>query len=89
MLIYKCQLCEKKMEVTRIVKHVDWIHCDLPMMQVVGTCPRCQGDLTKRSALSRRDNKTCICNDCGTAEALEERYHSAYRGARYWKLDQE
>lgn len=39
-------------------------------------CPRC-GLNTLRpekvmNALSRRDNKTYICSDCGTAEAMED-----------------
>jgi predicted RNA-binding Zn-ribbon protein involved in translation (DUF1610 family) len=39
-------------------------------------CPRCKE--TKlfpeeaRNALSRRDNKTYICSDCGTREAIED-----------------
>ena len=32
-------------------------------------------------ALSRRDNRTYICSDCGTREAVEDfaRYRSSYR----------
>nr|WP_083628014.1 DUF4314 domain-containing protein [Hornefia porci] len=33
-------------------------------------CPVCGGSLTCHPALSRRDNKTEICPDCGTREAL-------------------
>lgn len=36
-------------------------------------CPRCFGGMMEpvvRNALSRRDNKTYICRDCGTEEAL-------------------
>jgi len=40
------------------------------------TCPRCKWNLLKsvaaRNATSRRDNKTRICSECGTAEALED-----------------
>ena len=48
------------------------------------TCPRClqpklkatitsEGKLSyTHNALGRRDNKTYICSDCGTAEALED-----------------
>lgn len=34
-------------------------------------CPRCGKEYTGRPALSRADNKTYICPDCGTREALE------------------
>jgi predicted RNA-binding Zn-ribbon protein involved in translation (DUF1610 family) len=37
-------------------------------------CPRCRRTtlLEGRNALSRRDNKTEICSDCGTKEALAD-----------------
>lgn len=35
-------------------------------------CPKCGGSLGKRPALSRRDNKTDICADCGYKEAMED-----------------
>lgn len=35
-------------------------------------CPKCGGSLGKRPALSRRDNKTDICADCGYLEAIED-----------------
>ena len=35
------------------------------------TCPRCGVTYTGRPAVSRRDNTTLICPDCGTREALE------------------
>lgn len=34
------------------------------------TCPRCGRIFRGRPALSREDNKTSICPDCGTREAL-------------------
>jgi len=34
------------------------------------TCPICGKGYTDRPALSRADNKTAICPDCGTREAL-------------------
>ncbi|MGN0148621.1 MAG: hypothetical protein ACI4C7_00035 [Clostridia bacterium] len=34
-------------------------------------CPKCGQEYTGRPALSRTDNKTLICPDCGTREALE------------------
>lgn len=35
-------------------------------------CPACGGPLTDHPALSRKDNKTLICPDCGTREALAD-----------------
>lgn len=34
-------------------------------------CPKCGQSFTEHPALSRLDNKTLICPDCGTREALE------------------
>lgn len=34
-------------------------------------CPKCGREYCEPSALSRVDNKTPICPDCGTREALE------------------
>ena len=34
-------------------------------------CPGCGKEYTGRPALSRADNQTLICPDCGTREALE------------------
>ncbi len=35
-------------------------------------CPKCKGSLGERPALSRRDNKTDICAECGYKEAMED-----------------
>ena len=35
------------------------------------TCPKCGRTYTARPALSRNDNETLICPDCGTREALD------------------
>ncbi len=35
-------------------------------------CPICGKSLTEHPALSRRDNKTLICPNCGTREALAD-----------------
>lgn len=35
------------------------------------TCPRCGQTVTDYPALSRTDNKTNICSQCGTDEAME------------------
>lgn len=40
--------------------------------QELKTCPKCKKTFTGAGALSRRDNKTEICSECGTAEALED-----------------
>lgn len=37
----------------------------------IKTCPRCGAVYGGASALSRQDNATPICPDCGTREALE------------------
>jgi ribosome-binding protein aMBF1 (putative translation factor) len=34
-------------------------------------CPICGKEYEDRPAISRKDNKTEICPDCGTLEALE------------------
>ncbi len=34
-------------------------------------CPRCGHSYVNPPALSRTDNRTLICPDCGTREALE------------------
>ena len=37
------------------------------------TCPKCRAKFQESTgALSRRGNKTQICSDCGTREALED-----------------
>lgn len=37
----------------------------------ISVCPRCGQSYCGRPALSRADNETLICPDCGTREALE------------------
>ena len=37
-------------------------------------CPRCKKDTTEFPAISRRDNNTEICPDCGVAEAMADYY---------------
>ena len=43
-------------------------------------CPICRKEIIGYPALSRKDNNTEICSDCGTAEAL-----IAYFGAEHKK----
>ena len=42
------------------------------MCDVIRVCPICGHSYADVPALSRRDNKTLICPDCGIREALEE-----------------
>ena len=43
------------------------------MSNDTSVCPRCNEQyLSRFPALCRRDNKTSICSDCGTAQALED-----------------
>lgn len=37
----------------------------------ISVCPRCGRTYSEHPALSRVDNETLICPDCGTREALE------------------
>ena len=37
-------------------------------------CPRCQQDSKDFPAISRRDNKTEICSQCGITEAMADYY---------------
>ena len=37
----------------------------------MSVCPKCGKTYFDRPALSREDNETLICPDCGTREALE------------------
>ena len=41
------------------------------VIHLYNTCPICGCRYTERPALSRLDNSTLICPDCGTREALE------------------
>lgn len=50
------------------------------MKKELRICPKCGREYSERPALSRVDNKTDICPDCGIKEALE-----AYAKAGIWK----
>lgn len=39
--------------------------------KAMAKCPVCGKHYTDPPAISRKDNKTAICPDCGTLEALE------------------
>ena len=48
-------------------------------------CPRCDKEMKEDPALSRRDNKTDICSDCGQVEALEDYYGERWTEKIYWE----
>lgn len=39
--------------------------------RIVRICPLCNKSYTSHPALSKTDNKTLICPDCGTRQALD------------------
>ncbi len=41
------------------------------MIRIAVICPKCGIPYREPPALSRTDNRTLICPDCGTREALE------------------
>ena len=45
-------------------------------------CPKCNTRYLGYPAISRRDNKTEICSDCGTLEALDDFADNLARNAR-------
>lgn len=47
-------------------------------------CPRCGAMMTGFPALSRRDNRTDICSECGILEAMEDYTGDYYKGEPYW-----
>lgn len=80
---YKCVICAYQVEIADGFPAP--YHCHYITRKVIGTCPRCNGILTEHSSLSRHDNKTEICNDCGQREAFEDMSRATvYKGKRYW-----
>lgn len=57
------------------------------MRNEVRRCPRCGRLYKGYPALSRKDNKTEICPECGTAEAFERFLGTEYTGDKYWSDD--
>ena len=49
-------------------------------------CPRCEKTYKGYPALSRRDNKTDICSNCGSVEALEDYYKERWTDKIYWEV---
>ena len=57
----------KKATYDTLVNEVELLLSDIPYDE----CRLCGKSIGKYPALSRKDNKTRICSDCGTKEALE------------------
>lgn len=53
------------------------------------TCPRCGEPMPAVGlagvSLSRRDNRTYICDQCGSREAFEDAGVEVYDGPPYWQ----
>lgn len=66
-----CERCSNPIDVTRDV--VYFLHKGSPPI-----CPSCGKNPLKlpmvMNSLSRKDNETYICDDCGMREALEDYY---------------
>jgi hydrogenase maturation factor HypF (carbamoyltransferase family) len=54
---------------------------DTPQVRI---CPICKAKYTEHPALSRADNETLICPNCGMLEALYEKANAANKG---WQQD--
>lgn len=48
----------------------EWVVKETNVTQIK-ICPRCGKSYYEPAAISRKDNQTLICPDCGTREALE------------------
>jgi len=73
-----CDICsEQKLtsENAETQKSVDQLNIELEKRigeNETWTCPTCKTETTDFPAVSRRDNKTEICSQCGTNEAIED-----------------
>ena len=47
-------------------------------------CPICHGEYERLLALSRKDNKTMICDACGQRQALEDFFEHKKRGLSHY-----
>jgi len=52
-------------------------------------CPRCEEPILGWPAISRRDNATEICSECGIAESMEDMGYAIWRGEIYWRKESE
>lgn len=50
-------------------------------------CPECGRSFNRLRALSRTDNKTMICDECGTVEALESLPHGILTPQERTRID--
>lgn len=50
-------------------------------------CPKCGRSFERLLALSRTDNKTHICDECGTAEALDSLLHGRLASQEHTRMD--
>ena len=51
--------------------YIYWQTQDRKTLKKIRKCPVCGKDYEDPPAISRKDNETEICPDCGTLEALE------------------
>lgn len=63
-----CEECGKRLTNKDAYGH----DCEVSTRVKKRKCPVCKKYYTKYPALSRRDNKTYICPDCGVREAFED-----------------
>lgn len=49
-------------------------------------CPKCGREFERLLALSRTDNKTMICDECGTMEALDSLPHGVLTSQERTKI---
>ena len=59
------------------------------MKWTTNICPRCNRKINGYPALSRHDNKTYICSECGVSEAMEDYLGIKYEGKKYWVEEEE
>lgn len=72
--IKKGKAITKKKIIYDPIKEVEPIKVEILISENSGklnVCPICKNELGKYTAISRKDNKTEICSNCGTLEALE------------------
>ncbi len=51
-------------------------------------CPRCTHPMSRYPALSRTDDKTSVCSNCGMEEAIEVFEHGTCSDQSKWPLPQ-
>lgn len=53
------------------------------------TCPRCGVNPADKWCRSRTDNTTHLCNDCGTAEAMQDHFEGGPAPQSAWPVKTE